>query len=281
MSLILAIKENLDQLSPQEKKLGSFILEHPHMAVRLTITELAKSSGSSTSTISRFCRMFQVESFAEFKVKLAVDLTVEVKEDVYQDIVAGQSLEQIVSAVTTNNIRSISDTSKVVDFNKLKLAIDALHHARRIDLYGTATSGVVAQDFHQKLIRIGKFASVFSDPHMQQTSAASLISGDVAIGFSYSGETKETIDALLCASEQGAMTISITQFGTNSLVKHADISLFISSFEAGMRRGDMASRMAQLHLVDTLFVGLVSEYFDAYVPYLERSYQNVKRFKKQ
>jgi len=45
-----------------------------------------------------------------------------------------------------------------------------------------------------------------------------------------------------------------------------------------MRRGDMASRMAQLHLVDVLFVGLVSEYFDEYVPRLERSYQNVRRF---
>jgi len=273
-----AIREQLEYLSPQEKKLGSFLLEQPREAVQMTITELAKLSGSSTSTISRFCRLFHAENFTEFKVKLAMELSEEATTDTYQDIVAGHSLDGIVSAITSNHIRSVSDTAKLLDYSKLHKAIDAMHNAGRIDLYGSATSGVVAEDFYQKLVRIGKSAVVFSDPHMQQTSAASLSVNDVAIGFSYSGETPETIEALLSATEQGATTISITKYGTNSLADIATISLFISSSEAGMRRGDMASRMAQLHLVDILFVGLVSEYFDVYVPRLELSYQNVKRF---
>lgn len=210
-----------------------------------------------------------------------MELAEEPAGNTYQDIVAGQSLDHIVSAITANHIRSVSDTAKLLDYGKLREAIDALHHAKRIDLYGTATSGVVAEDFYQKLIRIGKPAAVFSDPHMQQTSAASLGTGDVAIGFSYSGETPETISALSSAAEHGATTISVTKQGVNTLAGVAQISLFISSSEAGMRRGDMASRMAQLHLVDILFVGLVSEYFDSYVPKLERSYQVVKRFMKQ
>lgn len=273
-----ALRERLEHLSPQEKKLGVFLLEQPREAVQMTITELAKLSGSSTSTISRFCRLFHAENFTEFKVKLALELSEEPTVGTYQDIVAGESLDKIVSAITANHIRSVSDTAKLLDYSKLRGAIDAMHRAGRIDLYGIATSGVVAADFYQKLIRIGKSAVVFSDPHMQQTSAASLTAGDVAIGFSYSGETPETIEALATAAEQGATTISITKYGANTLADIAEISLFISSSEAGMRRGDMASRMAQLHLVDILFVGLVSEYFDEYVPRLEHSYQKVKRF---
>jgi len=273
-----ALRESGDHLSPQEKNLVNFFLEQPREAVQMSITELAKLSGSSTSTISRFCRLFHAENFTEFKVKLAMELSEEPATSTYQDIVAGQSLDRIVNAITANHIRSVSDTAKLLDYSKLREAIDVLHHAKRIDIYGVATSGVVAVDFYQKLIRIGKAAAVFSDPHMQQTSAASLGKGDVAIGFSYSGETPETIAALISASEQGATTISVTKYGANTLSDMAEISLFISSSEAGMRRGDMASRMAQLHLVDILFVGLVSEYFDIYVPRLERSYQNVKRF---
>jgi hypothetical protein len=45
-----------------------------------------------------------------------------------------------------------------------------------------------------------------------------------------------------------------------------------------MRRGDMASRMAQLHVVDILFIGLVSEHFEQYVPRLEASFQTVKLY---
>ena len=54
--------------------------------------------------------------------------------------------------------------------------------------------------------------------------------------------------------------------------------VFTSSAEAGMRRGDMASRMAQLHVVDILFTGLVSEHFDEYVPRLENSFHMVRRY---
>jgi len=282
MSVMLqAIRDRLGQLPPQEGKLAEFLLRQPREAVQMTITELARQSGSSTATISRFCRSFHAENFSEFKLKLAMELAEGADRPAgsqYQDIVAGQPVEQIVAALTANHVRSISDTSQLLDPGRLKAAIAALHRARRIDLYGSATSGIVAQDFQQKLVRIGKAASAFSDPHMGMTSAASLTELDVAVGISYSGETPETIEALRCAAGQGAVTISLTRFGACTLADGAAISLFTSSSEAGMRRGDMASRMAQLHLVDILFVGLVSEYFDEYVPRLERSYQTVKRY---
>ncbi|MDF2726122.1 MAG: transcriptional regulator, RpiR family, partial [Paenibacillus sp.] len=141
-------------------------------------------------------------------------------------------------------------------------------------------SGVVAQDFYQKLVRIGKRATVFSDPHMQITSASNLHEGDAAFAISYSGETPETIDALRCAKERGATAISLTKFGPSTLASLSDIPLHTSSLEVGMRRGDMASRIAQLHVIDILFTGLVSICFDDYVPNLELSYQMVKKYRK-
>lgn len=281
MSMLQAIQERLAQLPPQEGRLADFVLRQPRETVQMTITELARQSGSSTATISRFCRSMQADNFAEFKLKLAMELAEQADrppQSQYQDIVAGQPLDQMIEALTANHIRSVSDTTRLVDLGRLKTAIDALHGARRIDLYGSATSGLVAQDLQQKLVRIGKAAIAFSDPHMQQTSAASLTDRDVAVGFSYSGETPETIEALRCAAEQGAMTISVTRYGACTLADAAAVSLFTSSSEAGMRRGDMASRMAQLHLVDMLFVGLASEYFDVYVPRLEQSYHTVRRY---
>ncbi|TJY42175.1 MurR/RpiR family transcriptional regulator [Cohnella pontilimi] len=278
MSILSAMQDKLDSLHPKERKLAAYLLEQPLEAVQMTITELAGRTGSSTATISRFCRTFHSQNFPEFKRKLAAELAGQSGAAQYQDIVAGNPLPDIVSAITANHLRSLTDTTRLLDLAQLRQAIDALHRAKRIDLYGSGTSGVVAQDFFSKLIRIGKAAAVFSDPHMQMTSAASLDSRDAAVGISYSGETPETIQALRCASERGARTISITRFGTNPLAAVADVRLFTSSSEAGMRRGDMASRMAQLHVVDILFTGLVSEHFDEYVPRLESSFQAVRRY---
>ncbi|MBW5447972.1 SIS domain-containing protein [Cohnella sp. CFH 77786] len=278
LSILSAIREKIDSLHPKERELAAFVLEQPQEAAQLNITELARRAGSSSSSVSRFCRTFHFRSFPEFKRKLAAELAGQAAPMQYQDIVAGNPLPDIVSAITANHLRSLSDTTQLLDLDQLRQAIVALHRASRIDLYGVATSGLVAQDFWSKLIRIGKAAASFSDPHMQLTSAASLTSRDVAVGISYSGETTATIHSLKCASEQGAVTISITRLGTNPLAALADIRLFTSSAEAGMRRGDMASRMAALHVVDILFTGLVSEHFGEYVPRLERSFQTVRKY---
>ncbi|CAM3648426.1 MurR/RpiR family transcriptional regulator [Cohnella lubricantis] len=278
MSILNAIREKLDALHLKERELAEFLLERPEQAVQMTISDLAQQAGSSTATVSRFCRSFHFQNFADFKMRLAAELARQPAQAQYQDIVAGNPLQEIVSAITANHIRSITDTTRSLDLQQLKAAVSALHSAKRIDLYGVGTSGTIAQDFFHKLIRIGKAANAYSDPHMQITSAASLTERDVAVGISYSGETPETVHALRSAKEQGAVTISIAKFGNNTLADAADIRLFTSTSEEGMRRGDMASRMAQLHVVDILFTGLVSEHFGVYVPRLEHSFHMVRRY---
>ncbi|MFH5186465.1 MurR/RpiR family transcriptional regulator [Paenibacillus sp. TAB 01] len=277
--ILSAIQEQLDTMNPKEKDIAAYVLAHPQHIVQMGITELAQQSGGSTATISRFCKLFHFGGFTEFKLKLAAELAQQQDALSYQDIVAGNPLESIVSAMEANHVRSITDTTRMLDLKQLQQAVDALKKARQIDLYGVATSGLVAQDFYQKLIRIGKRAVTFSDPHMQVTSASNLTKEDVALAISYSGETSETIAALTCAAENGATTISLTKFGTNTLTTLADISLFTSTLEEGMRRGDMASRIAQLHVIDILFVGLISDQFNDLVPRLEQSFQMVKKYR--
>lgn len=278
--ILKAIREANSSLHTKERLLAEHIVTYPEKVIFLSITELARESGTSSATISRFCKLFQFQGFQHFKMKLGAELAQKPSSQSYQDIVAGNSLFSIVTAMESNHLRSISDTTRLLDMKSLQQTLNALRTARRIDLYGVATSGVVATDFHQKLIRIGLQANVYSDPHMQITSASSLSKEDVVVAISYSGETLEIIDALSCAKAQGATTISLTKFGSNTLSGAADISLFTSTLEEGMRRGDMASRIAQLHVIDILFIGLVSQEFPKFIPRLEQSYQMVTKYRK-
>lgn len=280
MSPILhAVSSHLATLPPQERRLGEYILEHCSAVIHLGITELANTCGISPSTVTRFCKTFHFKGFPDFKMKLAGELAHQTSEAQYQDIIAGNDLHKIVQAMEANHVASITDTTRLLDMDTLHRAIHALCQAGRIDLYGVATSSIIAQDLYQKLIRIGKNSTAFSDSHMQITSASGLRAGDAALAISYSGETPETIDALRCAKDSGAVTISLTQYGSNTLASMADISLFSSSLEEGMRRGDMASRIAQLHVVDILFTGMVSTGFEDFIPRLEGSYQNVQAYR--
>ncbi len=277
--ILHALKQNLNTLPPQERRLGEKILESPSSVIHLGITELARMCSISPSTITRFCKSFHFKGFPDFKMKLAGELALKHADNAYQDVIAGNALHKVVQAIEANHIASITDTTRLLDMELIERAVAALCSAGRIDLYGAATSSIVAQDFYQKLVRIGKNSTAFADSHMQITSASSLGPGDVALALSYSGETSETISALRCAKDSGAFTISLTQYGSSTLASLADISLFSSSLEKGMRRGDMASRIAQLHIVDILFMGMVSREFEDYIPRLESSYQNVRKYR--
>lgn len=278
--ILHAIFSSLDTLPPQERRLGEHILKSPSSVIHTGITELASTCQISPSTVTRFCKSFHFKGFPDFKMKLASEIANKPLDNQYQDIIAGNDLHRIVQAMEANHLASITDTTRLLDMNQLQLAVEKLCHAKRIDLYGVATSSVIAQDFYQKLIRIGKNCTAFADSHMQITSASGLGNNDVALAISYSGETPETIDALKCAKDSGAITISLTKYGNSTLASLADISLFSSSLEEGMRRGDMTSRIAQLHVIDILFTGMVSMNFKDFIPKLEASYQNVQTYRK-
>src|SRR5690606_38308164 len=116
--------------------------------------------GIAPATGTRFCKQFRFRNFADFKMKLAAELAASAGAvpQTYQDVVAGQSVSDMRQALETNHIRSISETSRLIDDARLDEAISLLERAGRIDIYGVATSGVVAADLHQKLVRIGKTA---------------------------------------------------------------------------------------------------------------------------
>lgn len=279
--LLQTIREQRAMKNRQEQVLIDYIVEHASEVTRMGIEELAAHSKTSTATISRFCKGLPTKGFTDFRMKLATELALMVNEEVYDDIVARRPLAEVVKVIEASHVRTIADSTRLIDVAHLEQVILAIHQANKIDIYGVATSGVVAQDFCQKLIRIGKIAAAYSDPHMQITSASNLQVTDCAIAISYSGETKEIIQSLTCAKERGATTISLTKYGVNPLSQLADMALYTSALEAGMRRGDMASRIAQLHVLDICFMGLVSMDFEVSVPKLEESYQNVRKYREK
>ena len=87
-----------------------------------------------------------------------------------------------------------------------------MKNARLIDIYGVENSEATALDLLTKLLYLGLPCRHFSDCYHQQIAAGSLTPEDVAVGISYSGESKDTVDALRAAKKAGACTVAITNF---------------------------------------------------------------------
>jgi DNA-binding MurR/RpiR family transcriptional regulator len=162
-----------------------------------------------------------------------------------------------------------------LDLVSLQAVVDALVAAPRIDIYGVGASAFVAMDFQQKLHRIGRIAFAWSDTHVALTSAVLLGPGDVAVGISHTGVTSDTIDALAQARSNGATTVALTNFPRAPIVEAADHVLTTAARETTFRSGAMASRLAQLTLVDVMFVGVAQQTAEATRAALEATHQAV------
>ncbi|MGG4456320.1 MULTISPECIES: MurR/RpiR family transcriptional regulator [Brevibacillus] len=277
---LVSLQAILDQLKPSERKVADYILAHPEDVVKLSVQKLAELSGVSEATIIRLARSLNMKGYQELKLRVAGDLTKQTAIGSYQEIMMEGSVESIMQAVSWNNIQSIQDTLSVLSNEEVKKAVDVLSVARKIDVYGVGASAVIADDIRQKFSRINLWCEAYSDFHAQLTSAVTLTEKDVVIGISYSGQTEDIIQSLTEAKQQGATIITLTKFGPSPVAELANIRLFTSSVEKSIRSGAMASRIAQLNVIDILFITMISRMQEQVIPLLEKSRLAVSRTKR-
>src|SRR5690606_14546004 len=143
--------------------------------------------------------------------------------------------------------------------------------AGRILLYGLGASHFVAQDLHHKLFRIGRSAFLMADTHEAWTAALLAPPGTVALGFSHSGTTADTVRYLELARENGARTVAITSSAESPLARAADERLITHARESTLRAGAMVRRIAQLAVVDCLVLGVAHLRYEDTIVALRRT----------
>jgi DNA-binding MurR/RpiR family transcriptional regulator len=278
---LVSIEAAMGSLRPMERRAAQYILKHPEKVVSLSVQKLAEYADVSEATIIRLSRSLQCKGFQELKLRIAGDLSQSsLPAESYQEIRTDGSIGQLIESVSHNNIVSIQDTLTVLSPESVEKAIAKLSSARKIGIFGIGASAVIAEDFKQKLTRINRWCEIGAGFDAQATIAANLLSGDVVFGISYTGQTEDMIRSLGIAKQNGAYVISLTRFGSNPVSELADIQLFTSSLEKSIRSGAMASRMAQLNVIDILYVGIAGRHYEESVQSLEKTRQAVKAGKR-
>ncbi len=267
----------LDALNGAQRRVAEAILADPRAAASSTIAELAALAGVSQASVVRLCQSLGLPGYPELRLALAAEGGRRGEDGPVGDIAEGDDLASVVRTMAQLDAQAVRDTADLLDLATLERAIDALETARRIDVYGVGASAIVGADLAQKLTRIGRVSISYGDAHLGLTSAALLEPGDVAVAVSHSGATSDTLDMLRTAAARGATTIAVTNFPHSPLATEADHTLVTAARETVFRAGATASRLAQLVVVDCLFVGLAQRTFTASQAALEATWLAVRQ----
>jgi len=275
IGILVTIRSLLPNLAPVERRVAQAVLDDPQGVAWRSISELARSCGTSATSVVRFCRAIGLRGYPDLRLALAGAVA---RDDVTtvttasHDIAPDDDAATITKKIAYADARAVTDTANHLDIATLVQVTEALAKAGRIDIYGVGASGFVALDLQMKLQRIGRPAFAWPDPHMAISSASLRGAGDVAIGLSHTGTTVDTIDVLREARSHGALTVAVTNFPWSPITEVADLVLLTAARETAFRTGAMTSRIAQLTVVDCLFVTLAQQDLPGTRVALERTF---------
>ena len=176
--------------------------------------------------------------------------------DIGREIQPTDPLDRVLHQIIAADTRALADTAALLDLQAIERAADAVAASGRVDLYGIGGSGLVGAEMQLCLHRIGLAAWSCTDLHNGLASAALLRPGDVAIGVSHSGQTRETIEVLAEAGSSGATTVALTSFPRSPLAEIADIVLVHAMQATTFRTDALSGRHPQLVVLDLLYVAV-------------------------
>jgi DNA-binding MurR/RpiR family transcriptional regulator len=274
------LQNMLDQLPASERKIAQYILENPRSILNSTVNDIGTQAKTSGAAVIRLCKSLGLNGFQDLKVRIAGDLVKPVVEQGYRDIEPGESYFSIVQKTTSNSIQSIRDSEEIINYEELERAVQTLLHAQNVHFFGIGASNIIAKDAQQKFLRIQKNATAFTDTHLVATLIANAGKDDVVFGISHSGETAEVVKVMALAKERGVRTISLTKYGQSAVASLADIKLFTSySGEAPFRSAATSSRLAQLYMMDILFLSMATVQYEQTIKAIDQTRDAIRFIK--
>ncbi|MBW1898260.1 MAG: MurR/RpiR family transcriptional regulator [Deltaproteobacteria bacterium] len=241
--------------SSSEKKLLIF-LELYQETIRMTLAGVPQESGVSDATVLRFCRSIGCKSWLEFKIEFTQMLPT-LPEQILDEVLEGDSPGNIARKVFKKSIQAITDTMAVIDESSFTKALELINNAEKILLIGVGTSGPMANEMHNRFLRLGLNCHVQTDSYIQVVESTLLTSKDLVITISQTGESEAPLRTTALAKSNGCAVIVITGNTASKLTDYADVVLLSVSHET--RVETIASRIAQYAIIHALYVGLAMQ----------------------
>lgn len=240
-------------LPPSERKVVDFVLANFEDVIRMTLAELAQRSTVSDATVVRLCRSLGYNNFLELKISLTRSIS-DSPRLIYDDVAEGDPSGTIARKVLRTAVQAVQDTLEMLDDEAFERAVQMMHTADRILIVGVGTSGPLAHELYNRLIRMRMNCHAHTDIYLQVVEAALMTERDVVVAISQNGSSLGPVRTAVEAKSKGAKIICITGNPVSELTALSDAVLLTVSHETRLETID--SRVAQHALIQALYVAL-------------------------
>jgi DNA-binding MurR/RpiR family transcriptional regulator len=254
MRINTKINELYSTLTGSERSIADFLLLHPRKSALMSAQNLGEASGSSAAAVIRLMKKLGYSNLYEMRSELSTFENSKEKQDRDLIIRSDDSISDIVGKLHHLISDGVTQTEGLMNLQNFKQMGKYLREANTIYLFGIGASGIVADDLYQKLIRINKRVVFNSNPHLQLNTSINTTKSDVAIIFTYSGDTTEMVAVAESVKRNETLLIGVTRSNRGYISKICDFICPIPDMESEIRLGAIASRYCQFFISDLMFM---------------------------
>ncbi len=249
--ILSQLKSDFEYMSAVEKKIASKILENPEKFIGYSMTELASEAKVSQGSIINFSNKFAGNGFPVLKMKIAACLN-DYQAKPFNFVEHTDGLKEIFKKVNENLFSALQNTFDLNSEERLKKVADKILQVKKVEIYGIFRSAVVATDLYYQLLQLGIPVSSVADVLTCAISASMLDSDSLFIAVSASGQTKDVLDAVKIAHENGVFVVGFTSNKDSLLAKLSDEIVITSPSGNSLSNSAAEIRFSQLAVIDTL-----------------------------
>ena len=225
-----------DSLTKSGTIVADYLVQHAEDAQYLSISSLAKACGVAEATIFRFCRSLGFDGYNEMKIALAKANAMTVP--VALKLEPGVDTQILCTHAYNTAIDALNGTRNALDPDAIDQAATLLQRARQVFCFGQGGSSLLASDIWARFATISTKFHTSGDSHMQAIAASLMGPEDVVLFVSYSGATRDMMDTLRLAKDNGTAL--------------ADVVLLCGAKESPLDSGSMPVKLAVLFVANVL-----------------------------
>lgn len=263
-SVLGAICSSYDTFFEAEKKIADYMMENKAAVVDMTVGELARASGTSDATVSRFCRRCGFKGFHNLKLTLAREVLEDEQKDhsVSNDIDRGD-IRQSLQNILANKVAELTETVNMMDADNLEQILSRLENARMVQLAAVGNTIPVAMDGAFKLNQLGIPAVAGEIWETQAAYTFNLGPEDVVLIISNSGSSRRLQSLAQGARENRSTVIVITNNPDSPLARISDYRIVTATREKLLTEEFWFSRVTATAVMEILYLLLLNSKKDA------------------
>jgi len=226
--LLHKIDNSYKDFSAGQKRIADLYKENQIVLAFSSALEVGKKVNVSESTVIRWAQKLGFKGYAEFQSVMQKKLAEQRIEQVEDDDTQVYASQSILKNLLDADIKSISHLKETLREEQLLQVVDLIGSAKKIYVTSNFFDFGLAHSFTHWMNRVLDHTELLMQGDMQYYHQLSkLTKDDVLIAFAFPRYTKNVMETLQTAKEQGTSVIVITDKADAPVAPYADELLLV------------------------------------------------------